>query len=54
MNKKCLRNHLKDHQTILNCLQKQQWEIDKNLGILDWKGDNLTKEEKDRFIEHYD
>ena len=30
-----------------------QWAIDKSLGILDWEGGNLTKEEKDRFKNHY-
>jgi len=32
---------------------ERQWEIDSNLGILDWKGDSLTKEEKERFLNHY-
>ena len=32
---------------------ERQWEIDKELGILDWKGDNLTKEEKERFHSYY-
>jgi hypothetical protein len=31
-----------------------QWEIDKRLGILDWFGDDLTKAEKQRFLNHYD
>ena len=31
-----------------------QWEIDKQLGILDWEGGNLTEVEKKRFKEHYD
>lgn len=30
-----------------------QWAIDKQLGILDWIGGNLTKEEMDRFQAHY-
>lgn len=32
---------------------ERQWEIDKELGILDWKGTDLTKEEKERFKKHY-
>lgn len=32
----------------------QQWEIDATLGILDWEGSNLTEEEKERFLNHYD
>jgi len=32
---------------------QRQWEIDDNLGILDWKGENLTKEELERFYNHY-
>lgn len=31
----------------------QQWEIDANLGILDWLGEDLTQEEIKRFKEHY-
>lgn len=33
---------------------RRQWEIDADLGILDWVGDNLTKEDKTRFENHYD
>lgn len=33
---------------------ERQWEIDKDLGILDWKGDDLSKEDIKRFKEHYD
>lgn len=32
---------------------ERQWEIDKELGILDWNGSNLTKEEIKRFKDHY-
>jgi hypothetical protein len=32
---------------------EEQWDIDKELGILDWIGENLTKEEKTRFKKHY-
>lgn len=32
---------------------KEQWEIDKSLGILDWCGTELSKEDKDRFNNHY-
>ncbi len=33
---------------------ERQWEIDKGLGILDWEGNNLTKEEIKRFKEYYE
>jgi hypothetical protein len=32
---------------------ERQWEIDEELGILDWIGNNLTEQEKQRFKEHY-
>lgn len=32
---------------------ERQWEIDEELGILDWQGGNLTKEEQKRFQQHY-
>jgi hypothetical protein len=32
----------------------EQFQIDRKLGILDWEGDNLTKEDLKRFREHYD
>ena len=32
----------------------EQWIIDRELGILDWVGGNLTPEEKERFTNHYD
>ncbi len=31
----------------------QRWEIDKKLGILDWMGENLSKEDLARFEAHY-
>jgi len=33
---------------------RRQWDIDADLGILDWVGGNLTDEEKKRFEEHYE
>jgi CMP-N-acetylneuraminic acid synthetase len=32
---------------------ERQWEIDKELGILDWIGKGLSKEDKERFNKHY-
>jgi hypothetical protein len=32
---------------------RSQWDIDKSLGILDWEGGNLSKEEMKRFKAHY-
>lgn len=31
-----------------------QWEIDSDLGILDWQGDDLTEEDIKRFKAHYE
>jgi len=33
---------------------EQQWAIDKELGILDWTGDDLSEEDIKRFWAHYD
>lgn len=33
---------------------REQWRIDAKLGILDWKGDDLTKNELKRFHDYYD
>jgi len=33
---------------------ERQWEIDKELDILDWEGGHLTKEENERFQNHYE
>ena len=32
---------------------EEQWSIDANLGILDWQGDDLSKEDIARFKAHY-
>jgi hypothetical protein len=32
----------------------QQWEIDNQLGILDWDGDELNSEDRERFWDHYE
>ena len=32
---------------------ERQWEIDKQLGILDWIGEGLSKEDIKRFEDHY-
>lgn len=31
----------------------RQWQIDSNLGILDWQGGNLSAEDTQRFENHY-
>jgi len=33
---------------------ERQWEIDDLLGILDWEGRDLTKEDKERFDNYYE
>jgi hypothetical protein len=32
---------------------ERQWEIDKDLGILDWEGEDLSEEDIKRFKSHY-
>lgn len=32
---------------------EEQWRIDKELGILDWKGEDLTVKDLERFQRHY-
>lgn len=32
---------------------KEQWRIDKELGILDWEGEGLSDEDKKRYSDHY-
>lgn len=32
---------------------QEQWNIDKQLGILDWSGDNMTEEQKERYFNYY-
>lgn len=32
---------------------ERQFEIDKELGILDWKGNDLSKEDLKKFKKHY-
>lgn len=32
---------------------REQWEIDKRLGILGWQGEDLTREDIKRFNKHY-
>ena len=32
---------------------ERQWEIDSDLGILDWKGEGLSDEEIKKFKDHY-
>jgi len=43
-----LNKVLKDHLII-----REQWNIDAELGILDWQGDDLSNEDMKRFNEHY-
>ena len=37
-----------------NLSTEEQWDIDKALGILDWQGNDLSKEDVKRFEEYYD
>jgi hypothetical protein len=40
-------------RNFLRLSAEEQWEIDKELGILDWRGENLSKEDMKRIKEHY-
>lgn len=33
--------------------EEAQWSIDAKLGILDWRGDGLSEEDRERFKVHY-
>ena len=33
--------------------EREQWDIDKDLGILDWKREELTEEDLKKFKKHY-
>jgi len=33
---------------------RSQWEIDDDLGILDWCGEDLSDDDRIRFTNHYD
>lgn len=33
---------------------EHQWQIDYNLGILDWQGQGLSEEDMERFRAHYE
>jgi len=33
---------------------EEQWAIDKKLGILDWRGEDLNDKDIERFRSHYD
>jgi hypothetical protein len=33
--------------------ETRQWEIDSSLGILDWDGNDLSKDDVKRFNDHY-
>jgi hypothetical protein len=33
--------------------EEEKWKIDRNLGILDWVGHDLSDEDRKRFREHY-
>ena len=34
--------------------ESDQWDIDADLGILDWQGTDLTKEQIKRYKKHYE
>jgi hypothetical protein len=36
-----------------NLSDKEQWNIDSSLGLLDWKGQGLSNDDLKRFKKHY-
>jgi len=40
-------------RNFLSLSPKEQWDIDKSLGILDWVGSSLSEEDLKRIKEHY-
>jgi hypothetical protein len=47
-------NSFKRPSNYFSLSPQDQWNIDKNLGILDWMGNDMTKEDKEKFNKHYD
>jgi hypothetical protein len=41
-------------RNFLNLSPEEQWRIDKELGILDWMGINLTESQIKRLDDYYD
>lgn len=41
-------------KNFFNLSPETQWNIDKQLGILDWEGEDLTEEDIKRFKAHYE
>ena len=37
-----------------NLSMSEQYDIDKALGILDWRGVDLTEKDKERYWKHYE
>jgi len=37
-----------------NLSERQQWDIDKKLGITDWYGEGLSEKDKQRFRKYYE
>lgn len=33
---------------------EERWKIDKELGILNWEGEDLSKEDEERLKKHYE
>ncbi len=40
-------------RNFLKLSDQERWKIDKELGILDWKGENLTEAQMERIKNHY-
>jgi hypothetical protein len=41
-------------RNFLSLSPQEQWAIDKELGILDWRGEGLTKDDLARLKAHYE
>lgn len=52
-NKEMFEQSFKRPTNYFKLSPERQWEIDKELGILDWNGSDLTEQEHLRYIFHY-
>lgn len=52
-NKEMFEESFKRPHNYFKLSPQRQWDIDSQLGILDWEGGQITKEENERFQNHY-
>lgn len=51
---KCSKKSFQRPSNYFQLASQRQWDIDNKLGILDWEGTGLTKEDRKRFKKHYE